>query len=225
MVLEAQIGLGGPLGWFGAAADYSLHRFFSLNAGIGLGQSGIQIAGMGRLRAAFGNTAFGFGAGLSGGPYRGGALFANESDARWDTAYWLNTEGFWEWRAPTGFALRAFLGSGAMLNTSSGYYTGAPCVFNGSGTVCGPAKTPVDPKRDTEITVYTGIAMGYAFALLAVFYPDSTTTRPLCVDEQQVRPFPQPTPRNARARHAGAGQQGGRAPSVAGAARPDAPAA
>ena len=158
LVVEGHASIGGPYGWVGAAADYSLARMFSLGAGIGLGQSGVQIGGMARFRIAFDYISVGFGAGGSGGPYENQLFLA--TGYRWTTAYWLNTEGFFEVRSRNGLMVRGYVGSGALLNPGAGIcdpQTRGYDDCDGSGNRRQPASH--------GFLIYTGTAIGYAFSL------------------------------------------------------------
>lgn len=129
LALEAEIGLGAPLGLAGFALDWSPSPGFSWNAGVGVGAStkSPQAATAARLRIVI---APGFGAGAEGGLAVG--RYAEASDCpsgrcppayEWDPAVWGNVGLFLERRTSDGLSLRASFGSAGIFNVTS-----AKCV-------------------------------------------------------------------------------------------------
>jgi hypothetical protein len=160
LVLEAQFGLGAPLGFAGVALDYSPVPAIGINLGVGLGAAGPQYALSTRLRV------FRFGHGAHFAPYVGAGASAgayNQNDwlnfvggdppttaFHWNTAYWMNFETGMEMRFGQHFELRPHVGVSFLLNPSAG----SPGQDNS------PPVEPID-----SWSLYAGIAIGYAFGL------------------------------------------------------------
>src|SRR5206468_2832257 len=99
LVVEGHIGLGTPLGLFGAAVDYSPSPWFAAGIGAGAGAAGPQAALMARFRIPLGEgVGIGLGGGVSGGNYEWteGGLFSvliDKPESKiWKPAYWANAD-------------------------------------------------------------------------------------------------------------------------------------
>jgi hypothetical protein len=157
LAFEAQLALGGPLGFAGGAVDFSPSPGFSLNAGAGVGESTrtIQAALMSRLRLV---PVRGFGVGAEGGVATGSYSENLDCDHercpiewRWDTAVWGITGLFLERRFESGLTLRWSFGAGSVLNVPD-----AKCERCVSTDEPGVLSTTVP---------YALISAGYAFEL------------------------------------------------------------
>ncbi len=166
-MVEGHASFGGPVGWIGAAIDYSLVRYLSVMAGAGIGQSGPQLGGMLRLRVPLDTVSAGFAIGGSAGEYEDTLLSSSTSDRRrWETAYWLNNEGFFEIRTHKGINIRPYIGSGFILNRSDGKPIARDEVCVTQGTKSLGCTAPTGGQRDgNQFLFYGGVAIGYAFEL------------------------------------------------------------
>ena len=153
--IEAQAGLGAPLGLGGIAFDYSPSAGFSANLGAGIGESthSLQLAGQLRIRIIL---AHGFAAGAEGGVAVG--RYSEDLDCpngrcppewRWDRAIWGNVGLLLEARTDGGLAFRWSFGGAAIFNV-----TAAECVR------CDETD---EPGTWTTTVPYTMFAAGYAF--------------------------------------------------------------
>jgi hypothetical protein len=157
LVLEAQFGLGAPLGLVGIALDYSPVPAIGINLGVGLGGAGPQYALSTRLRVfRFGHRAHFapyVGLGASAGAYNQTEWGLVGGDPpttvfHWNTAYWMNLETGMEMRFGQHFELRPYAGIGFLLNPDAA----SPVPANS------PPVEPID-----SWALYAGIAVGYAF--------------------------------------------------------------
>jgi hypothetical protein len=163
LVLEAQFGLGTPLGLAGIAMDYSPVPILGLNLGVGLGLGGVQYAFASRLRVVRAGrrkqVALYLSGGVSGGAFnteyetlvpvdgsQGGE--SPVAHYHWDAAYWTNLEAGVEIRVRQHLSLRPFAGAAFLLNPSAG-----TAVIGQYGEVPAPAERWIP---------YMGIAIGYA---------------------------------------------------------------
>jgi hypothetical protein len=163
VAIEAQLGFGPPLGYLGAAIDYSPVPALALNAGVGLGGVGIQYALSVRLRlgsilpfAGSSNSSLYVGAGFSAGAYQTPpGLPGDDADGaayyHWDTAYWTNLEIGGEARSSSSVTFRVFLGLGLLLNPGSAVPIGYTAP---GGALAPPGFAWYQP--------YIGVAVGYA---------------------------------------------------------------
>jgi hypothetical protein len=124
--IEANLGLGTPLGFLGVALDYAVLPTLSLNAGLGIGGAGPQGAVSARFRIPVFTERFApyLGVGLSGGPYTPGTFCIPAGDGdcdtspfHWNTAYWANFEAGTEWRTRSNITFRTYTGLAWMLNS------------------------------------------------------------------------------------------------------------
>jgi hypothetical protein len=163
LAVEGHLGIGTPLGFAGAAIDYSPSRWFGGGVGVGAGAAGPQAAAMARFRIPLAEgLGLGFGGGLSGGNYEwveGGAfsVFIDKPSSRtWKPAYWANADLAIEGRLEGGFTIRGYLGRAALLNPSDG-----KC---GAGSASDLYQCQTFHKMDGLALGYVGLAMGYAFS-------------------------------------------------------------
>lgn len=165
--VEAQVGLGTPLGFGGVGVDLNLLEPLSLNAGVGVGSDGPQLALMGRARwtpnsaaAASGYT----GLGASVGPYLAGPdcdAVVCDSGAelpreQWDAAVWANLELGVEQLvgAEHSVSFRGYVGLGRLLNPGGSELSTDYCA---AGSPCGGFNgIPMQPWL-----IYVGMAVGY----------------------------------------------------------------
>ncbi len=104
----------------------------------------------------------GLGGGLSAGKYQwveGGvfSVFVDDPASKmWRPAYWGNVEISLEGRSRKGFAIRGYVGRGALLNGGDGECKGDSSTLNHCLTV---------HREDGKVRGYAGLAMGYAFSL------------------------------------------------------------
>jgi hypothetical protein len=166
LALELQAGFGAPLGYLGAAVDYSPFPALAFNLGVGLGGVGFQYAVSTRLRLPnASHWAPYVGAGLSAGAYQNppGFLFSSYDSGdtsnggayyHWDTAYWTNIEIGGESRSSSNVTFRAFLGLGLLMNPGSAVAVG----YTSPGGV-------LPPPGFSWCQPYTGIAFGYGLGL------------------------------------------------------------
>jgi hypothetical protein len=164
LAIEGHVGLGAPLGLAGLAVDVTPHPWFSLNAGVGRGVDGLQLAAMLRVRPLFwGRTfALGLGGGVSRGDTSTTVAFGDSPELRFNQATWLNAEVFGEMRRGS-LHLRPFVGIARRVAYSSCTYDDARSAMP-SGLVrpCSEvAKSNID-KYDSDQTIgYTGVAIGF----------------------------------------------------------------
>jgi len=124
--VDAQVGLGAPLGLAGVGLEVA-GDWLVVGAGVGVGVSGPQMAATARCRLrlhAMINLTVG--AGASAGPYEWVEPFIFDDPARkhWDIAVWVNGEIGLELGSPTGLRLRPFVGIGSILNRQAGACVG-----------------------------------------------------------------------------------------------------
>jgi hypothetical protein len=161
--INAQVGLGAPLGLGGIGLDLTPFRWFTIGAGVGYSPhsgstgGGSQAALMSRLRYPFENgTAIALGGGVSTGPYHASPFMDYESHTvwTWDRAWWTNVELSIEHRWTNGVELRGFGGVGFLDNP-----TADTCAI---GTY-GLEKCPLTANDAFVSTVpYLGLSIGYA---------------------------------------------------------------
>ncbi len=157
LVLSAHAGLGTPLGFYGIAADLAVHSRISIEAGVGSGLVGTQVAAHVRARVVrLGTGWFAFGAGLSEGHYEHRDPFFGIEylPTVVNRAYWANVELSFERRTLGGFHVRFYFGAGA--------------VFAGERQRCsdGDAGTmPCSGSARGLWSPYTGVSLGYALKL------------------------------------------------------------
>lgn len=179
--IQAHLGFGTPLGYYGLAVEYSLTPWLSASAGVGRGSGpyclapdeqprafdkicgrwhrDLQYASLLRARYILEEiTAIGFGAGPSFGGYTWVEPLQTDGPAYKSTerAYWLNVEAFAEARSSAGLLFRGFVGYGFMLNPSD-----LGCVSWGAGSRAFEHcrdDHPADGKR----LIYLGFAGGLA---------------------------------------------------------------
>lgn len=156
LALEAQAGLGAPLGLVGAAFDWSPSAGFSWNAGAGLGGSNqsLQLGTAVRLRIIVAN---GFAVGAEGGLSVG--RYEERSDCpsgrcppaySWDHAVWGHIGLLLERRTEAGLTLRWSFGGAGIFNVAS-----AECVR---------CDATDEPNMWHTALPYTLIAAGWAFS-------------------------------------------------------------
>lgn len=135
LAVEAQLGLGTPIGVGGLAFDLDLHRDVSINLGGGYG-FGPQFAGMIRYRRGRPPMRWGFGIGTSRG--NAGDLLLDTLRGtptygpHWSPGWWLNFELNLEARYENGLRWRCFLGGGAVVNISDCSWTSTDPRLNGA---------------------------------------------------------------------------------------------
>lgn len=168
--LDATLGSATPVGNVGAWLDVAPVRWGSLYAGAGANLSGLQLAGMARVRFTPGRKdSVYLGAGYSRGAFsqsrwnRFGFLsipdgaydqmLADHSPTpgrHWKLAHWANLELGGELRQVTGFDARGFGGVGLLLNPHD-------------NTVEAPqGPSAPGPRAVVPVVVYMGIAVGFA---------------------------------------------------------------
>ena len=155
LALEAQLGLGAPLGLAGAAFDWSPSPGFSWNAGAGLGGSAraLQLGTAVRLRL-FAATGFAVGAegGLAVGRYEEPTDCPSDRCPpayAWDRAVWGHIGLLLERRSEAGLTLR--------------WSFGAAGIFNVADAECVRCDASDEPNMWHTTVPYTLIAAGWAF--------------------------------------------------------------
>jgi hypothetical protein len=125
LAVELQAGAGTPLGVGGLALSVDLRKQIALEAGAGWSVDGPQAALMTRFRRVTGPWGAGLGVGGSVGPYKHGwddvdplTGKANNvhQEASWHPGWWINVEGFTEWRGLSGWRVRGGAGFAWLLN-------------------------------------------------------------------------------------------------------------
>jgi hypothetical protein len=150
--LVAHAGLGTPHGFAGVSAEATLFRRVRLEAGIGRGFEGRQLAVM--ASALVGpRRAIGAGIGLSRGAYQWEELAGIECDdtcdaRHWDAATWLNLQLAYRHRFAGRWQVGPYLGASLMLN---------PDDFT-----C-PDEDLCGTDGDGERIYYAGVALGVTF--------------------------------------------------------------
>jgi hypothetical protein len=128
LALEGHLGLGTPRGFAGVALDVTPVSWGSFNVSVGQGLSGVQYAGMARVRFASTPVTAGVGAGASAGRYvwdnqcKGPCSLILQMPAItrvWRPAIWGNVEAFVEGRSAGRFQWRVYVGVGRQLNGGS----------------------------------------------------------------------------------------------------------
>jgi len=157
LALCAQVGLGTPLGFYGIAADYAVHPNISIEAGVGSGLVGTQVAAQVRARVAqLDSNWLSLGVGVSEGHYEHREPFFGIEYAPTvvDRAYWANAELSFERRTLGGFQVRAYAGAGAVFAGER-----QRCYDGDAGTMpcSGSARGLWNP--------YIGISLGYALKI------------------------------------------------------------
>jgi len=165
--VTAQLGLGSPLGYAGGAMAWTPLPAFTLEAGAGAGSAGPQLALMGLGRVTRERSAWGFGAGVSGGRYIAGptcdAFLCDDGSQHarkvWDVALWANAEVFGEWWSEPGrsWFLRPRAGLGVVLNPGAGEKTADIC-----GEVRCDGVSGIPPER---LIPYVGLSLGHNWPL------------------------------------------------------------
>ena len=129
--LEGHLGVGTPRGFAGVALDMTPVSWGSLNLSIGQGASGVQYAGMARVRFSPTPVSAGVGAGASAGRYvwdnvctvLDGTCSAMERwpwiKRVWNPAIWGNVDVFLEGRSAARFQWRVYVGVGRQFNGAS----------------------------------------------------------------------------------------------------------
>jgi hypothetical protein len=172
LAVELQLGLNAPLGLAGLAIDYSLIPALALNAGVGLGLSGVQWGAGARVRVfRFANGrdtnhfAITCGAGVAGGAFDtahadvlgisiDGSQYTPEPQVahyHFDQAIWATTDVGFEMRFGPHFLFRPELGLSALLNPSDGF------PVNGSR---GESPGPIGGVAD-NVGGYVALVLGY----------------------------------------------------------------
>lgn len=156
LAVETQLGVGMPTGYLGVAADVSLNERFAISAGVGAGQSGTQVALMGRYRFHVRDTwNVDVGGGVSFGRYKWIELVFDEpAEKLWDRAFWGNAEIGLERPFGDGFHFRLFAGVGTIVNRDDGVCVGT------SVTHC-----ETDHRGDGFTMPYAGFAIGWGWLL------------------------------------------------------------
>lgn len=156
LALEAQLGLGAPLGLAGVAFDWSPSPGFSWNAGAGVGGStrSLQLGTAVRLRLI---AAPGFAVGAEGGLAVG--RYEERTDCpsgrcppaySWDPAVWGHIGLMLERRSESGLALR--------------WSFGAAGIFNLTSAECVRCDSTDEPNMWHTTVPYTLLAAGWAFS-------------------------------------------------------------
>ncbi len=154
LAVSAHGGFGTPLGFYGVAADIAVHRNVSIEAGLGQGLVGVQLAAQARARfVRVGSQWLAFGAGLSAGHYEHRDPFFGIEYAPTvvDRAFWANVELSLERRAVGGFSVRYYLGAGAVFAGER-----VRCYDGDAGTM------PCSGSARGLRTPYVGVSLGYA---------------------------------------------------------------
>ena len=150
---SGHLGLGAPLGFAGAALGFSVEDF-SLDAGVGAGWAGRQVAVMPRLRVGS-RTGLkaAFSAGVSAGEFRVGPVFCFDEPPCGEKdifTVWGNGDGGIEFRGPSGLLLRLYAGLAVVLNRRH---------FEAERGASHPNMA------DGLWLIYAGGSVGFAFAL------------------------------------------------------------
>jgi len=162
--LDAQAGVGTPLGFGGVAVDATPSPYFTIGVGVGGSKSGAQGALMGRLRIlSESGTGIAFGGGVSFGAYDASPLFEWDTSTRWhwSQAVWANIEMSVEHRWPSGFELRGFWGTALLTNKTASSCSEVDLEAHESLSCSGGG---ADGMFITEVP-YMGLSLGYAFDL------------------------------------------------------------
>jgi len=164
LAIEGQVGLGAPLGLAGLAVDLTPHPWFSLNAGVGRGVDGLQLAATLRVRPLFLGRMFavGLGGGVSRGDTSTLVAFGDSPQLRFSQATWLNAEVFGELRRGS-WHLRPFVGIGRRVSYSGCAYDDARSAMpSGMIRPCSDvSKSDLDKYDSDRMIGYTGVAFGF----------------------------------------------------------------
>jgi hypothetical protein len=158
--LEAQLGLGTPLGIAGIAADYSVLPWVSVLAGAGWGMGGVQLSvgsrarllRMGRSRLtlqldySIGGAALSSSAGVGGG-----------AEIRAERAHWLDAAVGVERRMASGVLARMYFGYSFLLGMNDWR-----CVETQQGVRTACSQRPADLLIGPGVFTF-GLSAGYAF--------------------------------------------------------------
>jgi hypothetical protein len=136
LAVEGQVGAGAPLGFAGLAGSVDLLTQLAVEVGVGLGRDGPQAGALARFRRVSARWAAGLGVGGSVGPYHNSwgdvtPLYRVPTGvqvaASWHPAWWVNVEGFTEWRDASGVRIRGGLGFAWHLNRADCFGDHAAC--------------------------------------------------------------------------------------------------
>lgn len=133
------LAIAGPVGWLGASVGIAPTEWLELGGGVGVGLSGPQFAGYGRLRLPLSYSAPDFTFTFSGGNYEDDVwdFYCDDycdSDQQW--VNWMNFEVGWEFRTRSAFGIRPYLGYAHPAESSIEYtdrefvYTGVEITFS-----------------------------------------------------------------------------------------------
>jgi hypothetical protein len=157
VALEAQVGLGMPVGAIGVNAVYHVTPWLGAGAGVGIGsgprETDVHYAALLQLRPIRRvMNAFYLGGALAGGGYHrphygSGGLDIEQYSGN---AFWAHFDLGWELRPSRSTLLRFTWGIASMLNPSSIYCAGADC-------------DPADNGEKHELLATTGVALGHLF--------------------------------------------------------------
>ena len=151
-------GLDTPLGVVGAAVEFAPVEFFNIYAGGGVSRDGARVAGGLSLRFPVHSTAFGFMAGVAGGPISWEGHFDDNGlgvHRYWEFAMFVHAAAFCEYRWDIGVFGRLQLGSEALV---AGDLT--ECNSAGGGACDESREHLLNPIR-----AWVGLSIGYAFEL------------------------------------------------------------
>jgi hypothetical protein len=119
--LEGSAGFGTPLGEVGATLILSPVAPLSLEAGVGIAQSGMQLAATLRLTVSEpGRVQLSFAGGASTGRYESRALIIGPTEV-WENAVWVNGEMSVDLRVDRHVMLRFFGGLGHVVESDECY--------------------------------------------------------------------------------------------------------
>ena len=152
--LSAHVGAGTPLGFYGIAADLAIRSRVSIEAGVGLGLVGIQLAAHARARVVrLDQHWLALGFGLSEGHYEHRDPFFGIEYAPTvvDRAFWANVELSLERRTRWGCHVRFYAGAGVVFAGER-----QRCYYGDAGTIecSGSARGLKTP--------FVGVTLGYA---------------------------------------------------------------
>lgn len=154
LAVSAQAGVGTPLGFYGVAVDFAVLSRISIQAGVGSGLVGTQVATQLRARVVrIGTGWFSIGAGVSEGhyEYRDPFIGIEYEPTTVDRAFWANGELSLERRTLGGFDVRVYAGAGVVFSGER-----QRCSDGNAGTM------PCSGSARGLWSPYIGLSLGYA---------------------------------------------------------------
>ena len=151
--VNAHLGSTSPQGVLGVTLDHQFTESFALNAGMGRGITGYQLALMSRFQVTRHDWAFGLGVGPSAGDYDepfASIGFGSHKSVTADLVVWGNVEGYMVFQEHDGLRASVYVGCTSPLaasNVRQGDYALGESAIPESG----------------RLTPYLGVSVGRAF--------------------------------------------------------------